>query len=446
MSEKLSPIPDMTIMNSSSRFLLGFVFLFCLVENIFGITVLTQGGKSFERVTIEKNTEKEIEIVDENGVLTRIKKDKVLKIIGDPGEPTPELNLDESIPTGAVTNPPEKNALPEHSFLLSQSISNDGAFQGSDLFGERQARRNKTHYKDVYEAYFMATSIELLGMPKQFKFGITTMNPLIDRSNTDSDFRFQSAPGGADQTSLVNASLASGSLQYDPNSVKPRKEKNGLNDYLFSRAMYDHETRMGTFSAGFIFINTNDPSYVMRGLWVLAWKPPFLTWLNPQISINNRMLSEYNGAFQGGHNYRVSLSHEFFKGESFRITPSLVMGYADMNDSTDRKKGISDISPRLQLDYTKFFFAANMMYRATPALVDNAFYTPSDGVYADTNSNDGKVIDPSKVFGYENTIALNQIATNAPNDFVKRVATQHYQQQHIVHAIYFFSIGYTLKI
>ncbi len=436
----------MVMIPKLARFLIGAFFLLLTNSALFSVTIITKTGKSFEKVSIERSTELDIEFVDENGIYTRIKKDKVLKIVSDPGEPTLELTLDESIPTGAMKNPTEKSAVPQDSFLLSQSVSNDGAFQGSDLFGERQARRNKTAYKDTYEAYFMSTSIELLGLPKAFKFGLTVMNPLVDRSNTDADFRFQTAAGGADQSNVVNATLASGTLAFDPNSVKLRKEKNGLNDYLFSRAMYDHETRMGTFSAGFIFINTNDPNYVMRGLWVIAWRPPFLSWLNPQFSINNRMLSEYNGAFQGGHNYRLSLSHEFFKGEAFRITPSIVMGYADVNDNVDRRKGISDISPRLQFDYTKFFFAANMMYRATPALVDNVTYTPSDGVYADTNANDGRVTDPSKVFGYENAFILNQIAANSPNEFVKRTLTQHYQQQHIVHAIYFFSIGYTIKI
>ncbi|WP_411822446.1 hypothetical protein [Leptospira sp. 'Mane'] len=426
----------------------GFFILSILVNlsSVYGITVITTSGKTFENVTVEKDTDKELEIIDKNGIFIRIKKDKILKMVPDSQSPTPELVVDESVPTGPVTSPSNTNSLPEHSLLLSQSVSNDGAFQGSDLFGERQARRNHKHYKDVYESYFLTSSIELLGLPKQFKLGMTIMNPLVDRTNTDSDLRLQSTPGGADQTDIVNKSLASGSLLYDPTQVRTRKEKNGLPDYLFTRAMYDHETRLGVFSAGFLFINANDPIYVMRGYWVIGWKPPVLEWLNPQFSMNNKMLNDYGGVFQGTHNYRLSLSHEFFKGEKFRITPSLVVGYADVNDNVDRKKGVSDISPRLQFDYLKFFFAMNMMYRETPSLVDNASYTPSDGIYADTNQNDGKVIDPSKVFGYANQYILNQISTNSPNELVKRELIQHYQQQHIIHSIFFFNLGYTMKI
>ncbi len=413
----------------------------------FGVTVETAAGRIFEKVTVQKDTDSEIEIVDQDGIIYRIRKDKIKRILPDRPEGPPELTTDESVPTGAVKAPSTKDSLPEHSILLSQSVSNDGAFQGSDLFGERQARRNGTSYKDFYQAYFLTTSIEVLGLPKQFKLGLTMMNPLVDRSNTDSDLRMQSTPGGPDQTSLLDKSLATGVLQYDPNQVKTRNEKNGLYDYLFTRAMYDHDTRLGTFSAGFLFINQNDPTYVMRGYWVIGWKAPFWEWLNPQFSINNKMLNDFGGVFQGTHNYRLSLNHEFFKGETFRITPSLVMGYAEVNDNIDRKKGISDISPRLQFDYGKFFVAANMMYRATPALVDNSSYTPSIGVYADNNPNDGLTIDPSKAYGYKNELIINYLSTiSGGNEVVKRSLIEHYQQQHIVHVIFFYNIGYTIRI
>ncbi|TGK11805.1 hypothetical protein EHO60_05805 [Leptospira fletcheri] len=428
------------------RLFIALFFFTPFVVDLDAVTVLTTGGRSFERVTVEKETETEIEIVDKDGVVYRIRKDRIKQITPDAKEGPAEFTTDESVPTGAVKKDSPAESLPEHSFLLSQSVSNDGAFQGVDLFGERQARRNGTKYKDFYQAYFMTTSVDLLGLPKQFKLGLTVMDPLVDRSNTDADNRFQSTPGGPDQSYLINQSLATGTLQYDPNQVKTRKEKNGLFDYLFTRAMYEHETKMGAFSAGFLFINANDPIYVMRGYWVVGWRPPFLQWLNPQFSANNKMLNDYGGIFQGTHNYRLSLSHEFFKGETFRITPSLVIGYADVNDNIDRKKGVSDISPRLQFDYGKFFFALNAMYRATPALVDNEIYTPSAGVYPDTNPNDGKTTDPSKVYGYKNQFIVNYLTSIAPNEFVRRGLIEHYQQQHIVHFIFFYNIGYTIRI
>ncbi|TGK09128.1 hypothetical protein EHO58_01715 [Leptospira selangorensis] len=416
------------------------------LETILAVTIQMNAGRIFKKVSIQKESETEIEVVDPDGVIYRIRKDKIKQITEDAPDTIPEFASDESVPTGAVKTPSPKDSLPEHSILLSQSLSNDGAFQGSDLFGERQARRNGTSYKDFYEAYFLTTSVEILGLPKQFKLGLTVMNPLVDRSNTDSDLRLQSTPGGPDQTYLLDKSLATGILQFDPNEVKTRKEKNGLFDYVFTRAMYDHETRLGTFSAGFLFINQNDPSYVMRGYWVIGWKAPFWEWLNPQFSINNKMLNDYGGTFQGTHNYRLTLSHEFFKGETFRVTPSLVVGYAEVNDNTDRKKGISDISPRLQFDYGKFFFAANMMYRATPALVDNATYTPNIGAYPDSNANDGLTIDPAKAYGYKNELIVNYLSSLSDDPAVKRALVDHYQQQHIVHVIFFYNIGYTIRI
>ncbi|HNK58935.1 MAG TPA: hypothetical protein PLL86_22170, partial [Leptospiraceae bacterium] len=324
--------------------------------------------------------------------------------------------------------------------------SNDGAFQGASLFGERQSRRNNQSYKSFSQAWFLTSSVELLGLPKQFQISFTTMNPLVDRTNTDSDLYFQSTPSGANQNKLVSNSINSGTLQYDPNQVKPRKEKNALTDYLFTRLNYEHTTKLGSFGVGFIFINVNDPAYVMRGYFTVSWKPPVLQFLNPVLSINNKMLSEYGGIFQGDHNYRLSIGHEFFKERLIHVTPSLVVGYQDVNNNQNMKKGISDISPRLQFNISNFYVALNYMYRATPALADTKNYTPDIGVYPDSNQNDGKTIDPSKAYGYKNNFITDSIAANSPNDLVRHVLTDRYQQQHIVRGIFFFNIGYTVRI
>jgi hypothetical protein len=86
------------------------------------------------------------------------------------------------------------------------------------------------------------------------------------------------------------------------------------------------------------------------------------------------------------------------------------------------------------------------MYRATPALADTKNYTPDIGVYPDTNQNDGKTIDPSKAYGYKNTLITDAISSNSPNELVRHYLTDKYQQQHIVHGIFFFNIGYTVRI
>ncbi|PJZ56406.1 hypothetical protein [Leptospira barantonii] len=424
-------------------FIIHFLFILPFAS-LLSVQIETVGGKTFKKVKIIKENTVEIQFEDEDGIILRIRKEKVKKVSADPIEEAPEISSDESLPSPKI--PEEKSPLPEHSFQFTQFLSNDGAFQGSSLFGERQARRNNSKYKDYYEAYYLTTSVNLIGLPPQIRIGFTMMNPVVDRTNTDADGVFQNTPGGVDQSGLINQFLQTNELRFDPNQTKLRKEKNGLSDYLFTSAAYEHLTRMGAFSVGFLFINVDDPTFLMRGYFQISWKPSFLQYLNPQVTLNNKMLSESNGIYQGTHNVRLSLSHEFFKGQLIQVTPSLVTGYQDVNDNIDRKKGISDVSPRIQFNYTDFFIAVNWMYRATPALVDNQFATPGSGVYQDTNETDGKTTDPSKVNGYMNHAVINAITNYSPNEFVSRELIQHYQSQHIVRGIYFFNVGYSIRI
>ncbi len=420
-----------------------FIFLLFLSSSISSVSIETKSGKLFENVTIQNESEHNIEFSDKDGLVSILRKDSIKNYYRDKSSESNIKANDESLQTPIIYNyKPEKS---EFSILLNQSIANDGAFQGASLFGERQSRRNNDSYKPFNEAWNMMTGIDFLGLTKGLQMGITTLNPIVDRTNTDSDMNYQSASGGTSKNSTVVNSINSGSLLYDPNQIKPRKEKNGLSDYLFSRINYEHNSAFGIFGLGLLFINTNTPTYIMRSLFIITWKPPFLNYFNPVLSINNRMLSEVGGIYQGNHNYRLSISHEYYSGEKFRITPSLVIGYQDVNNNIDMKKGISDISPRLQFNYLNYYLALNYMFRVNPYLVDTKYYYPEIGTYADTDQNDNLTINPSKVNGLVNTYIAETISANVSNDLVKNYLINKYQQQKIVSGIFFFNIGYTLR-
>jgi hypothetical protein len=85
------------------------------------------------------------------------------------------------------------------------------------------------------------------------------------------------------------------------------------------------------------------------------------------------------------------------------------------------------------------------MYRVNPYLVDTKYYYPDIGIYPDTNQNDNKTIDPSKVNGWENALIIDSISAIAPNDLVRTYLLNKFQQQKIVSGIFFFNIGYTLR-
>jgi hypothetical protein len=420
-----------------------FILLLFLSSSINSVSIETKSGKLFENVTIQNESEHNIEFSDEDGLVSILRKDSIKNYYRDKSSESNIKANDESLQTPIIYKyKPEKS---EFTILLNQSIANDGAFQGASLFGERQSRRNNDSYKPFNEAWNMTTGIDFLGLTKGLQMGITTLNPIVDRTNTDSDMNYQSASGGTSKNSTVVNSINSGSLLYDPNQIKPRKEKNGLSDYLFSRINYEHNSAFGIFGLGLLFINTNTPTYIMRSLFIITWKPPFLNYFNPVLSINNRMLSEVGGIYQGNHNYRLSISHEYLSGEKFRITPSLIIGYQDVNNNIDMKKGISDISPRLQFNYLNYYLALNYMFRVNPYLVDTKYYYPDIGTYADADQNDNLTINPSKVNGLVNTYIVETISANVSNDLAKNYLINKYQQQKIVSGIFFFNIGYTLR-
>lgn len=422
--------------------ILIFIMLI-LNSSINSISIETKSGKLFENVTIQNESEHNIEFSDKDGLVSILRKESIKNYYRDKNLAINIKANDESLKTPIVYKfKPDKS---EFTILLNQSIANDGAFQGASLFGERQSRRNNESYKAYNQAWNMTTGIDFLGLAKGLQMGITTLNPIVDRTNTDSDMNYQSASGTASKNSTVINSINSASLLYDPNEIKIRKEKNGLSDYLFSRINYEHNSAFGTFGLGLLFINTNTPTYIMRSLYIITWKPPFLNYFNPVLSINNRMLSEVGGIYQGNHNYRISISHEYFTGERFRITPSLVIGYQDVNNNLDMKKGISDISPRLQFNFLNYYLAFNYMFRVDPYLVDTKYYYPNIGTYADTNQNDDLTVNPSKVNGLVNTYITETISSNVSNDLAKNYLINKYQQQRIVSGIFFFNIGYTLR-
>jgi hypothetical protein len=85
------------------------------------------------------------------------------------------------------------------------------------------------------------------------------------------------------------------------------------------------------------------------------------------------------------------------------------------------------------------------MYRIDPYLVDTKYTYPDIGVYPDSNQNDNRTIDPSKVNGLENAFIIESLKSIAPNDLVRTYLLNKYQQQKIVSGIFFFNIGYTLR-
>ena len=188
------------------------------------------------------------------------------------------------------------------------------------------------------------------------------------------------------------------------------------------------------------------PSNATIGNYFIGYKFPILSYLNPTVTSYFRFTSESAGINQGNSHHRFSINYEFFKGEAFRIIPEIQTGYQYMNNNIDRKSGITDISTSVRFVYKMFGLTLTDVYRPDLYVFDNnrSYPNASSGYALDTNPNDGKVTDPSKVYGLFNDAVRDAIQTNAPAP-LQNLLLERYQSQKIPRHIYTISLGYTLR-
>lgn len=401
---------------------LSLAITFFFSVQLMAVSIET-ANKTFTNVKIVKESEKEIEFVEEDGRISRIDRSYVNNIKED-GPKKPD--------------PPK--------MVITQMWGNEAMFQGVSLFGDRLARRNGDSYQSVSQAYNVMTFVAFTGLPKGFEMDIAAANPLTARTNTDRDGWFQNTPGGVSQNQTVINSYNSGTLGFDPNATKRRDENNKLIDYFFTRFHYNHETKaFGTFGIGAITIHTADPTYMMRFLYAVSWKAPqsVLPYLNPNVIAYTYMLNEAAGAFQGNSNIRFNIFHKYDITNDFAITPSLTVGYLNANNNINREKGVGDVTTNVKFSYLDYFLNLNYVRRSN-TLFDNGIFFPGQGVYTGVNG-DGMVADPSRINGAQNYLTTTQLAQNVSDPFARKYLIDNYQNQKVIRDIFYVNIGYTLK-
>jgi hypothetical protein len=410
-------------------------------------TVNLQDGSSFEYEAVVSESPEAVIFARKDGVLIRMDRKKLKSDFPSKLSKNITPASESAIPSvPAVENQAKNEEKPQ--FQVTQQMGNDLVVLGSSVFGERLARRNAESYKQFNEAWNLATNVVFLTPIPQFRTNIIVVNPLVGRNNRDVDGFFQSSPGGADQTNQVAQTLSTGVLLYDPNQVRQRVERNGLRDALIGQFAYEWNTKIGDIGTGVFFVNSQSGGVNSElGSYTLSWKPGFdiTRFVNLQFNSFYRFTSDVGGIFQGNSQHRASISHEFFQGQFFRITPSVSTGYQYFNNNTDRRSGFADISSRLQFNFGPLFLALNDVFRPTLSLFDNSTYYPTIGRYKDTNGNDGNTVDPSRAYGNTNKLVTDQIANSGYPDIVRESLTNSYQQQKIHRHQFIINIGYSVR-
>ncbi|MGE8721780.1 hypothetical protein ACO2KH_10635 [Leptospira terpstrae] len=279
-------------------------------------------------------------------------------------------------------------------------------------------------------------------------------------------------------------------LGYSPNQgLGPKKEPNGnkrADGMFFSMSYHFEPSRFGDFAVGIWFYNTfqktpnsllspgtqkqnsyasggpnntfnaNNTDAITRLVWheyFLHWKLPFLKIVKPTISYYTQYSTE-NGGLLAGKNYlSLSGSYTFREDHFFRIMPHFNFGYAMGNNAVDNRNGIQDITTSTSFFFGDFFIKFAHIFRPDLYLWDtNNYYGYAGGdpnkAHWNRSSEDGKVTNPSRIYGAYNTSILNAIEQSSTGNslgdsIAKTWLREAYTLQKIPSHLFYVSFGFS---
>ncbi|XDD48177.1 hypothetical protein AB3N60_04455 [Leptospira sp. WS39.C2] len=269
----------------------------------------------------------------------------------------------------------------------------------------------------------------------------------------------------------------------------PKKEPNGnkrADGVFFSMSYHFDPSAFGDFTIGIWFYNTfqktpnsllppatqkpnpvvssgtsnvfnsNNPDAQTRLSWheyFIQWKLPIVRIVKPTFSYYTQYSTE-NGGLMAGKNYlSLSANYTFFEGDFFRIQPHLNFGYTMSNNMIDNRNGIQDITSSISFLFGDFFLKGAHIFRPNVYIYDTNNYFgyaggDPDKSFWNRSSEDGKVVNPSRVYGAYNTAILNAIegvdtGNSLTNAVVKTYLRESYTLQKIPIHLFYVSFGYS---
>jgi hypothetical protein len=311
-------------------------------------------------------------------------------VIAEIEKPTPAAKEEsDSEPAEPVTEGPRHTPSPStkaeavNPISFNQYFSNDIWFRGFSVLGNKLSQRDNMAYNSIPQAWNVVTGVSY-NPSEHFSIGMNVYSPTAHRANRDNDQFMQSAPGDKTDFSqkylesaqsgnpniLINDALTKDKANpKDPTSIQMRKEKNGLKDIFDASFTYKYNTRFGKFVTG-AYIANNDNYNITLGELVTGLEFPFLKALSPAYTSYYRVTSEGGGGGNGTSNHRLSINHKFFPDKEFNFTTSLAAGYQYHNNLSDYRSGVSDITPKLQINYGAMYFSVLDMIRPDSSLWD----------------------------------------------------------------------------
>lgn len=327
---------------------------------------------------------------------------------------------------------------------IDLSVSNDLLFRGESFNGDLTNDRYNRSFRSYTDAWSLQPDIRFLTPLDGFSVFLWGNINLQHYGDRDSDrYLFQDTPGGMDRTGEILSNLQRGELGFDPNQTKRYKERNGSERFsgAFMGADYAWDTRIGGFSFGsWLFSNSDSSDKFTWQEWFLQYRPPVLSFLNPEIGFYMNTSSSSQGIpgapanFINGQKYiSLDLSHRFREEEFIQIEIASHIGYLSGNNNVNRLSGISNITNVIRVFFGEVYIGGTWAYRPELQLFDTF----------DSNPKDGRVTDPSKLYGWQNQYIQDSIRDLlSPDMALTNIILENALSQKIIRNLFTINIGY----
>lgn len=333
----------------------------------------------------------------------------------------------------------------EDPFLeMEVQVSNDLVFRGSSFNGDLTNERNNRKFQSYTDAWSIIPDLRFRTPIKGlsvFLWGNINLQHYGDR-DTD-QYLFQNGAGQPDRTQEILSKVTSPGFGFDPNQVKRHKEKNGAQRWnsAFMGIDYSWDTKLGGLTYGtWLWSTANPEDKSIWQEWFFRYRPPILDYLNPEFGffINTSTNSQTNSAqlqenTTGQKYFSFELGHTFFNGNFFQIEWEGHTGYLMHNDNKNRLSGVSNITNTLRFVFGDIFLGGSWIYRPEVDLFDRY----------DSNPKDGRISDPSKLYGIENQFIQNQILSLIANDpNFSNLVYERITSQSVIRNLFTINLGY----
>ena len=333
----------------------------------------------------------------------------------------------------------------EKPFLdLEIAASNDLVFRGSSFNGDLTNEKYNREYKSYTDSWSIQpdlrfrTPVDGLNV---FLWGNLNLQHYGDR-DTDM-YLFQNSPGGSDRTNEILTKIQNSEFGFDPNQVKRYKEKNGSERWnsAFMGSDYSWDTKAGGMSFGTWLWSSADPeNKSIWQEWFIRYRPLFLEFLNPEFGFYiNTSANTASKAIKpqdsivGQKYFSFEIEYTFLEENFFQIEWEGHTGYLMHNDNKNRLSGVSNITNTLRFVVNDFFIGGSWIYRPELDLYDRY----------DSNPKDGRITDPSKIYGSENAFIQNQILSYFENDLeLSKIVYESITSQRVVRNLFTINLGY----